>query len=78
MGANPEIEYLAIDFDAPPSSEQLSEDFGVKGWQMISLIPVSLVTKEGAEPLHKLRAYFVRPKSEIVVPTSNRILGRHE
>lgn len=72
------IEYLGIDFDAPPHKDQLTQEFGAKGWNMVSMLPI-LVPPENGEapseenpPLQKLRAYFTRETderiSDILVP----------
>lgn len=53
------LEYFSVHFDGPPSAQQLTEEFGVDGWQLLLIVPVVVKNKDETEE-NKLLAYFVR------------------
>ena len=66
------VKYLAVDFDGPPSGDQLEKQFGSEGWCIVAMMPYFAPPVNGEEasddipPLQKLRAYFTKESDEIV------------
>lgn len=53
-------EYLTALFARMPSAKQLTDQFGIDGWQLCFMTSVDVYTQDEKPPTQQMQVYFVR------------------